>query len=66
MSAPSDAVRIEVPLSKAEAVALAQFLKRIGWNEIRVNALDDSDAYVMRDALRHVQMALVDQGYAPR
>ncbi|WHP05763.1 MULTISPECIES: DUF7706 family protein [Acinetobacter] len=53
-------------LSEAQAMALAQFVKRVGWNEIRVNAVNDDEAYLMRDAISKLQDALARQGYAPR
>ena len=53
-------------LSEAQAMALAQFVKRVGWNEIRVNAVNDDEAYLMRDAISKLQGALACQGYAPR
>lgn len=53
-------------LSEAQAMALAQFVKRVGWNEIRVNAVNDDEAHLMRDAISKLQDALARQGYAPR
>ena len=53
-------------LSEAQAMALAQFVKRVGWNEIRVNAVNDDEAHLMRDAISKLQDALAGQGYAPR
>ena len=38
-------------LEPAQALALAQFVKRVGWSEIRQNAVDDDEAYAMREAL---------------
>ena len=57
-------VRIE--LEPAQALALAQFVKRVGWSEIRCNAVDDDEAYAMREALGVLAQALGDAGYAPR
>ena len=31
--------------------ASPQLVKRIGWNEVRINAIDDDDAYLIREAL---------------
>lgn len=53
-------------LSEGEALALAQFVKRVGWQEIRVNAVDDDEAYLIRDAIAKLQTALADSGFSPR
>lgn len=58
-------VTVELP-NEVVAVALAQFLKRVGWSEIRINAVDDDDACAMRDALEKVRLALFEIGFAPR
>lgn len=59
-------VMVTADLSDAEAMAFAQFLKRVGWREYRDNAAHDDEAYLMRDAGLKVQQALADAGYAPR
>ena len=59
-------VKIEFNLTDAQALALAQFVKRVGWSEIRGNAVDDDEAYTMRDALGELAKALAEAGYAPR
>jgi hypothetical protein len=53
-------------LSEAEAWALAQFVKRLGWTEMRGNAVDDNEAYEIRSALDKLQQALAGAGLAPR
>lgn len=58
-------VWMELP-EPALALALAQFVKRVGWQEIRQNAVDDDEAYEMRDALALLADALRSAGYAPR
>ena len=62
----SDQVEVWMELEPAQALALAQFVKRVGWSEIRQNAVDDDEAYVMRDALGFLAKALQEAGYAPR
>lgn len=61
-----DIITITTELSDRHAWALAQLLKRIGWNEVRINAVDDDDAYLMREALSALQKSLAESGYAPR
>ena len=62
----SDQVEVMMELEPAQALALAQFVKRVGWAEIRQNAVDDDEAYVIRDALGFLAYALREVGYAPR
>lgn len=57
---------VKAELSDGEAHALAQFVKRIGWSEIRENAADETEAYVMRDALAALRRGLAEAGFAPR
>jgi hypothetical protein len=59
-------VRIELLLDEAHAMALAQFVKRSGWTEWRHNAIDDAEAYLMRDAMVDLDLALRAAGFAPR
>ena len=51
----------DAELTEAQALALAQLVKRITWSEMRSNAVDD-----MRDAICKLQEALAGAGYAPR
>lgn len=62
----SDQVDVSMALEPAQALALAQFVKRVGWSEIRGNAVDDDEACAMRDALEILARALAEAGYAPR
>lgn len=48
---------ITVELTDAESMALAQFLKRVGWLDYRQLAIDDQEA---------VRKVLSEVGYAPR
>lgn len=57
---------IELRLGEAHALALAQFVKRVGWSEFRVNAVDDAEAYEIRAAVDALQRALAEAGFAPR
>jgi len=57
---------IELHLVEAQAQALAQFVKRVGWSEFRANAVDDAEAYEIRVAVNALQRALAEAGFAPR
>ena len=57
---------IELHLVEAHALALALFVKRVGWSEFRVNAVDDAEAYEIRTAVDALQRALAEAGFAPR
>jgi len=59
-------VTFTVQINDELAEGLAQFLKRVGWSEIRQNAVDDVEACIMRDSLNQVRHALEEVGYAPR
>lgn len=63
---PDKTVRIDVELPPAEAQALAQFVKRVTWNEMRACAVDEAECYQIRAAIDKVQRALADASYAPR
>lgn len=65
MTEQTISITVELP-SKAAALALAQFVKRIGWQEIRTNAVSESETYLMRDGVDAVRHALTGAGYAPR
>lgn len=62
----SEAVNVQLKLPDHQALALAQLVKRLTWRDIRECAVDDTEAYVMVDALAQVGRALADQGFAPR
>lgn len=53
-------------LSKQEAMALAQFVKRFCFDDVRLRAVSDHEAYQMVYALGKVRKALAEEGYAPR
>lgn len=53
-------------LNEREAMALAQFLKRLRFNQAREIAVDQDEAYTMIDATNKLARALADAGYDPR
>lgn len=57
---------LTVELTERQAMALAQFVKRVGWTEFRANAIDNDEAYLIREAVDAVQRELRVQGYSPR
>lgn len=59
-------VEVKLELTDGQALALAQFVKRVGWAEFRNNAVDDDEAYAIRDAVDQVMKALREAGYSPR
>jgi cytochrome c len=59
-------IPIPLELTEQEALDLAQFVKRVGWQEMRQNAVDEDEAYRIREALDKVRKALADVGYSPR
>ena len=64
-----ETITVELPLDQAEA--LAQFVKRMTWTEIRACAVDDKEAYEIRAALsarqmldtRHAELPAVELAY---
>ena len=57
---------MQVRLSESEAWDLAQFLKRVGFDQFYVNAQDSDEAYRMMFAAEKVRKALAEAGYSPR
>ncbi len=57
---------MQVRLTESEAWDLAQFLKRVGFDQFNVNAQDEDEAYRMMFAAEKVRKALAEEGYAPR
>lgn len=62
----NDEVTITVELTAAQALALAQFLKRVGLDDYKGLAADTDEAYTMLDAGEKVRAALIEAGFAPR
>ncbi|MDD3936036.1 hypothetical protein [Rhodoferax sp.] len=59
-------VTLTVEFSDELANALAQFVKRVGFAEMRCNAVDDVEAHLIRDAIDRVRMRLANAGFSPR
>lgn len=59
-------VQIAFDLPDHQAAALAQFVKRVGWSQMRECAVDDDETRDIRDALEQLRRGLAEIGYAPR
>lgn len=59
-------IELDVGLSMEQALALAQFLKRVGIDDYRRLAVDQEEAWLMLDAGERVRDALREVGIAPR
>jgi len=59
-------IDLQVSLTLEQALALAQFLKRVGIDDYRTLAVDQDEAWHMLDAGERVRAALAEAGYAPR
>ena len=59
-------VEINVRLSEDEAMALAQFVKRIGFSECLQLAVNAPEAALMREGCHRIEHALSVVGYSPR
>jgi hypothetical protein len=56
----------ELHLSHQEAMALAQLVKRLSWSEIRACAVNDEEAWLIKDAVGRLKKSLAYHGYSPR
>lgn len=65
MSEPKT-ITLELQVTEQAAMALAQFVKRVGWQEFRQNAVNDDEAYLIGDGVAALQRGLNHAGYAPR
>ncbi|WP_445553401.1 DUF7706 family protein [Escherichia coli] len=53
---------LSLELDDKEALALAQFVKRLTWSDLRGGAVDDDEAYVIKDAVDKLQRAMAEEG----
>ncbi|HIF4013540.1 TPA: DUF7706 family protein [Yersinia enterocolitica] len=60
------AVTVTTELTESQAMALAQFVKRLSWSEMRACAVDDDETWVIKDAISALQKSLRYAGYSPR
>jgi hypothetical protein len=59
-------IRMDLELSEEEALALAQFVKRVTWSALRECAVDEPECYQIRAAIDKLRNALAEAGCAPR
>ncbi|BEM90491.1 hypothetical protein SME46J_49610 (plasmid) [Serratia marcescens] len=59
-------VTVTTELTQNQALALAQFVKRLTWSEIQACAVDEDETYEMRDAVNLLQKSLAEAGFSPR
>ncbi|QDL35706.1 DUF7706 family protein [Serratia liquefaciens] len=57
---------VTTELTQSQALALAQFVKRLTWSEIQACAVDENETYEMRDAVNLLQKSLAEAGFSPR
>ena len=57
---------VQVELPDGQAWALAEFLKRVGYNDYRPLAVDEQEARDMQEAGEKLREALAEKGVAPR
>jgi len=57
---------IVIELSDAEALAFAQFVKRVGLSDYRALAVDQDEAAMMLCAGEAIRKALAEAGWSPR
>ena len=62
----NEPITISAELTDSQAYALAQFFKRVTFDDFRKRALNDDDAYQMQQAVMLVREALAKAGYEPR
>lgn len=59
-------VTVTTELTQSQALAQAQFVKRLTWSEIQACAVDEDETYEMRDAVNLLQKSLAEAGFSPR
>lgn len=59
-------MKIEIESNDKQLTALSQFLKRIGWTDIRKLSTSDEETYDAQYALEAIRAELAKQGYNPR
>jgi hypothetical protein len=66
MNTEDRSVIIEVCLDENEAIAYAQFLKRVRLVDYQMRAASDDEAHTMMSAGGKIRSVLLNHGFAPR
>lgn len=59
-------ITLSAEMNEFQAEALAQFVKRIGWTDMRELASSEDEAFLIREAIDSIRLDLKEKGYAPR
>lgn len=59
-------IELHIELTPQEALDYAQFLKRVGYNNYRENAVNEAEAYRMIEVGEKIREKLAQAGIAPR
>lgn len=59
-------VELSLVLTTDQAMALAQYCKRIGFSDVRIKATNNDDAYEMLYGLNQLAKELAEAGFKPR
>lgn len=63
---PEIAIVLNIELTEPQGQALAQFVKRVGWTDVRALAAGAVETHEMMSALEAVRRELSEHGYSPR
>lgn len=66
MNSQSENVTVTFELSKVQALALAQFVKRTTFTDCQDHAVTEDEAYAMMDGVNAVMRGLAEVGFNPR
>ena len=55
-------VNISIKLTEAEAIKIAQFLKRLNFYDFRSYAINKDEAYLMKEAVKKLRDAFIQSG----
>jgi hypothetical protein len=59
-------INLNVELNETEAMAFAQFLKRVGYEDFKTFSVSSEEAYLMQSAGESIRKALALKNISPR